>query len=142
MTQHIWGDKDCDWKGIDDAARYIGLWLRRYARMNVSDIKEKWGQPRVYVSFGWHQLFCITHPGYAYSRYPKWLWYLDIYYISGIVQLLNPVVVPIHKFLYKWRYKKAIQKWPHLKGEILSGADWPELLKDLGSGEYWEFYNE
>ena len=32
---------------------------------------------------------------------------------------------------YRETYKKAIEKWPHLKEEILAGADWNEFLQGL-----------
>lgn len=129
---HAWGDKDVDWKGINDAAEYIGTNLRRWGRVNVTQWKEKYGTVRVYCSFGWYQLFSITHPGYVYSRYPKWLWSLDCAVLSRFVTKLNFLVIPLQVRLYKHLYKKALEKWPHLRLEILSGADHSELLKEHG----------
>jgi hypothetical protein len=125
---HTWGDTGVDWEGISDAAHYIGSMLLKYGRVQVLDMKEKYGEVRVYVSFGWYQIHCITHPGHSYGRYPKFLWNLDCMYLSHIVPLLNPVVVPMQKFLYTYIYGKALRKWPHLRKEILQGADYPELL--------------
>jgi hypothetical protein len=35
-------------------------------------------------------------------------------------------------FIYRLAYRLAIKKWPHLKEEILEGADWAdEYLKDF-----------
>ena len=33
--------------------------------------------------------------------------------------------------VYRNVYKEAIAKWPHLKSEILNGADWDEFLEGL-----------
>jgi len=41
---------------------------------------------------------------------------------------------PINKWqelVYRRAYKNAIEKWPHLKEEILKGADWDEFLQGL-----------
>jgi hypothetical protein len=128
---HRWGD-DVDWAGINKAAEFIGTNLRKWGRVNVMQYKEKFGEVRVYCSFGWTQLHNITHPGHAYSRYPGWLWKLDIYYISRLISLLNCIVVPYHIWLYKLLYRKAIKRWPHLRLEILSGADHSHLLGEHG----------
>ena len=86
---------------------------------------------RVYLSFGWHQLHSITHPSYCYNQYPNWLWKLDVLYFSKIISKLNRVIVPFHIWLYKRAYKKALKKYPYIRNEILSCADYPELLKGL-----------
>lgn len=127
---HNWSDKDVDWKGINDAAEYIGTNLVKYGRMDATH-KEKWGTVRVYVSMGWFQIHSITHPQSHYSQYPKWLWELDCSHGDKITRVLNIVAIPYHKFLYRLFYKRAIQKWPHLTKEIIYGADHMSLLSDL-----------
>lgn len=129
---HRWGDENVDWKGIDDAAFWIGQQLRRWGRVSVTQTKEKYGRVCVYCHFGWSQMFSITHPGYVFSRYPQWLWSLDCLYLSRIVRLLNYVIIPYHKWLYTYLYGRALKKWPHLRAEILHGADWNDLLKKYG----------
>lgn len=128
---HSWGDDNVDWDGISEAAYYIGTNLRKWGRVSVRDMKEKWGTVRVYCSFGWYQLHSITHPGYAYSEYPRWLWNLDCTYLSKCMWLFNWFVVPCQKLLYRYFYKRAVRRWPHLRAEILSSADFPELLTHL-----------
>lgn len=125
---HTWGDEDVDWEGINAAAEYIGLTLRKWWRVPVRDYKEKFGSVRVYCRLGWYQFHDITHPGYVYSRYPDWLWYLDCYYGNRICSILNWVVIPIHSLVYGWMYHRAVRRWPHLRREILSCADYRELL--------------
>jgi len=129
---HHWGDDDVDWKGIGEAGRYIATNLKRWGRVPVRDWKEKYGTVRIYLSLGWESLFTITHPGYVYSRYPKWLWsFCCSKYSRWIFRQLNRVVVPYHIFLYRFFYRRAVKKWPHLTDEILCAADFHELLKDL-----------
>lgn len=31
--------------------------------------------------------------------------------------------------VYNIAYQKALKKWPHLRAEILCGADFPEIIK-------------
>jgi len=128
---HFWGDEFPYFAEVDQAAYEIGQFCRKWGRIGVRQTKEKYGTARVYCSFGWYQLFSITHPGYAYSRYPKWLWVLDCRYISKLIAPLNKIVAPYHVFIYRLAYKRAIKKFPLIREEIISGADWKELLEDL-----------
>lgn len=128
---HFWGDEGVDWKGINDAAEYIAKFCKRWGKIGVRDYKEKFGRVTVYLSFGWHQLHCITHPGYVYNQYPKWLWHLDCVYLSKIIQPLNRIVIPWQIFIYRLAYKKALKKWPHLREEIFAGCDYEHLLLHL-----------
>ena len=130
---HSYGDENVDWAGIDDSARYIGENLKKWGRVNVRQWKEKFGSARVYCSLGWNSLLNITHPGYCHYRpYPKWLMTLDIYYLSKIIPfLLNWLIVPYHKWLYRKLYKDCVKKFPHLRKEILCFADYSELLKEI-----------
>jgi len=128
---YYWLGEGVDWKGIGDAADWIHRQLVRKARINVIQSKEKFGTVRVYCSFGWAQLHSITHPSYVYSQYPTWLWNLDCKYLWQVVSLLNPIVVPYQQMVYRRTYKKALRMWPHLVREILTGADYSELLVGL-----------
>lgn len=125
---HNWADNWPYFSDVSDAAWYIARFLRRWGRVGVRDHKEKYGTVRVYLSFGWSQLHCITHPGYCFSQYPQWLWALDCSYLSRVIHLLNYVVVPYHKWLYNKAYQNAVKKWPHIREEILSCADALELI--------------
>lgn len=131
---HYWGQKDVDWEGIDDSARYIGENLKKWGRVSVVQWKEKFGTVRVYVwSLGWHNLLNITHPGWCHYRpYPKWLRTFDIFYLSRCIPFLfNWAVVPYHKWLYRKLYEDMVKKYPHLRKEILTMANYSELLKDI-----------
>ncbi len=129
---HDWSDKEVDWDGICDSARYIGINLRRWGRVGVRQWKEKYGTVRVYCSLGWFSIYNITHPGHCFSRYPKWLLTLDCKIGSVIVPFLfNWFIMPYHKWLYRKLHKDMVKKYPHLKEEILCMADYDELLEGL-----------
>jgi hypothetical protein len=128
---HMWGDEDFDWKGLDQAIRFIDTNLVRWGRISVRQSKEKYGTARIYCSLGWHQFHSITHPRSVFNRYPRWLWDLDCKYGSKIVRFLFGWVVNYHCWLYRKVYSLAVKKWPHLKEEILCCADYDELLKGL-----------
>lgn len=124
---HCWGDVDANGNDIcyqiGNIAEYIGEWLRKYARINVMQYKEKFGTVRVYCYFGWDDLGSITHPGYYYR--PKWGSY------CRWIRHLNWLIVPLQIAFYRLRYKQAIKKWPHLQDEILCCADYHDLLEGL-----------
>lgn len=131
---HSW---DGDFKYFADvgrAAQFIGDYCRKYGRINVTQTKEKYGTARVYCNFGWHQLFSITHPGYVYSRYPKWFWKLDCQYFSKAIRFLNPLIVHYQMFIYRRAYHLAFKQWPLIKKEIISGADYPEIVSPYFEG--------
>jgi replicative DNA helicase Mcm len=54
---HNWGDKDFDWKGLDEAITFIETNLVRWGRINVTQAKEKFGcydsETMVLTKFGW-----------------------------------------------------------------------------------------
>jgi len=59
------------------------------------------------------------------------VWWFDIYIMGKLVRPLNKIVIPYHIWLYKRAYRKAIEKWPYIREEILDGADCHEFLKGL-----------
>ncbi|MHA1437897.1 MAG: hypothetical protein ACTSPD_10000 [Promethearchaeota archaeon] len=124
---HSWGDKNVDWKGIDNAMMMIVKELKKY-RICIRQYKEKFGTVRIYCSLGWYCLRDITHPGHARHYNTKWLRYLDIYYVPKLMKFVNYIVLPIHKKVYRNAYKKACDKYPHLKEEICCMADYVDLL--------------
>jgi len=126
---HSWGDGFAYFNDVENAASYIGDFLRKWGRVGVRQTKEKYGTVRVYCGLGWSQLHSITHPGHCFGRYPQWLWSLDCLYLSKVVRLLNFIVVPYHKWLYNKAYQNAIMIWPHIKEEILVDADWAEFIE-------------
>ena len=126
---------DKDIGDIGDAADWIGARLRKFGRIDVRQTKEKFGTARVYCTLGWSGLHCITHPGYAYSQYPKWLWHLEVYYFPAIISPLNYIVLPFHRWLYRRTYIQAMRRWPNVRVNIFFGADFQELLENILIGQ-------
>lgn len=140
---HYWGDKNVDWEGITEAAYYIGFNLRRYGRITVTDMKEKYGTVRVYCYFGWSSIYDMYYNHGYYNNKSKFLnWFDDVVFYK-VSNLLNKVLIPYQKIVYKYYYGQALKKWPHLKGEILYDCDHPELLTKYGikiekdSNNFW-----
>lgn len=139
---HNWADETVDWKGIDDAATYIGNSLSTWARIPVRDYKEKWGTVRVYCSFGVWGIYGLWRPRYIW--YPKWwpmrvdFWLADTFVFSW---LNRSIIVPLQQKAYVWVYTRAVRKWPHLYKEIVSMADYGELFEGKVPGyihsHYW-----
>jgi hypothetical protein len=128
---HDWSDKSVDWRGIDEAAEFIGSYCRSRALL-YGQTKEKYGTVRFYVSFGGLSLHSICYPGYVYSQFPKWLWILDCDYIGPTLNFLfGKLLFKWQKFIYSRAYELALKKWPHLVEEIVSASDHPELIKCL-----------
>lgn len=74
-------------------------------------------------------LMHLLKPNHIYYRFPKWVRKVD-YCIP--THWLNPIIHPFFCWLYTRAYGNALKKWPHLRLEILSGADYHELLKKYG----------
>lgn len=115
---------------LDDIAHNIGDTCTKWGRITVTQTKEKYNTVRVYCGFGFNSLHGIIFPNYCYKhpKFPKWLWTLDIFYLSNIVSKLNFIVVPWQKLVYRYAYWKYIKKYPHLFDEITSCADHKEVL--------------
>jgi len=128
---HRWGDNTVDWDGIEGAVELISSFSRRWGRLGGQS-KEKYGTVRFYAIFGNLSLHTLIYPGYAYNQFPKWLWVFDLCYIGPF---LNAVVGGMFTrwqvVVYRKAYQKAIKKWPHLRDEILSAADYEEFLEGL-----------
>lgn len=139
-TYHNWSEKDFDWDSLNKAILYIGRTLRR-CRVSVHQYKEKYGTARVYCAgLGIRQLHDLFYPGYYSSQFPDWLWKLDIYYGKYIVGWMNIFMIPFHKWLYRKVYQTAVDRYPHLKEEILVMADYQELVEGIHGyrhDDYW-----
>lgn len=128
MTFHIWGQKDFDWKGLDGAVNYVESYSRRWGRIGGS-AKEKFGCLRFYAVFGGLSLHTLFYPEYYYSKFPKWLWNLDVLYVGPFLdKLLGKPFVLWQKFIYNRAYQGALKRWPHIRPEILNDADYLEWI--------------
>lgn len=140
MTHHEWGDKDFDWKGLDDCCNIIITICRRYGRFG-GQIKEKYGTIRFSSYMGYISLHSLIYPGYAWSQFPKWLWSFDIWYSGPFLQkYFGKMIFWWQRKVYNYAYQKAVKKYPHLKDEILCDADFPEYIIPYGQevhDKYW-----
>jgi len=137
---HNWGDESVDWGGINDAARFIAVNLRRWGRIAVTDYKEKYGTVRVYCHFGFDCFHSIWRPSYLWIH-PKWPYKLDLRLSKYVMPILNKIIVPWQIFIYRNFYRRAINKWPHLYKEIVSCAAHGQLFEGHIEGykhsDYW-----
>jgi hypothetical protein len=114
-----------------NAAYFIHQYLVRYGRISVRQSKEKFGTVRVYCHLGYYGFYDLIHPGRVWVHWPRWLHWLDMKYGSVIMRVLNKLIVPYHKFVYRRAYKKAVEKYPAIRKNILHTADFPDLLVGL-----------
>jgi hypothetical protein len=127
---HDWSEDTFDWNSLNEAIDYMHDYMVKYGRIGVHS-KEKWGTARLYVTFYHGSLHSLTHPGYVYSQYPKWLWTADIYYISPFCRKIGlaSLIQWWQTKVYVRAYANAVKKWPHIKKEITCAADHYDLLK-------------
>jgi hypothetical protein len=115
---------------VQDAAEWIAKELLR-ARICVTQYKEKWGMVRVYCTFGFIQFHDLIYPGHIWNRFsPRMQWW-DERVLGPIVNQLSWLLIPAQKAWYRRTYKRALSRWPHLQDSILSGPDYPDLLRGL-----------
>lgn len=124
-------NNEIDIMSADEAAYMIRDYLIKYGRVNVRDAKEKFGSVRVYCSLGFWSVYSIFYPGYYFVRWPSWLYKIDLVVGARLVRILNFLIVPYHKWLYRRAYAKAIERFPYIRYNILYCADYPDLLRGL-----------
>jgi hypothetical protein len=123
MIFHNWDDQDFDWKSLYDAIEEGTHIMEKFGRIGVHS-KEKYGTARWHLYLFTGHLHELTHPGYVYCRYPKWLWRFDVNY--------RPLRFLIHPI--RWWQKKVIEyafnymcnRYPHISAEIVVNG--PESL--------------
>jgi hypothetical protein len=115
----------------DAAAWFIHQYLVKYGRIPVLQSKEKYGTVRVYCHLGYYGFYDLLYPGRVWVHWPRWLNWLDIKCGSAVMRVLNKIIVPYHKFVYRRAYKKAVEKYPSIRENILCTADFPDLLVGL-----------
>lgn len=131
---HSWYDKDADkvdWEGINDAAEFIHDYCIRWGRLG-GQYKEKYGTVRFYPMWSL-SLHHLLYPGHCFYRWPKWVTTFDLYVFTPVCQKLglSKLWNAWQKKVYSDAYLKAILKWPHLRAEILCGADHVEYVKGV-----------
>lgn len=115
---------------LDKIAYEIGNFCVRWGRIPVTQTKEKYGTIRVYNGFGIAGLHGLLFPNYVYKHrhFPKWLWKLDIYYISKMFSKCDRLILPYQRFIYKVAFYKAMWKYPKYHKHIMSAVDYPEAI--------------
>jgi hypothetical protein len=129
---HQWGD-DFDWKALDEAGYYIQESVK-WCRLGIH-WKEKYGTLRVSPWFFNGTLHSLIYPNCAYSWFPGWLWRFDIEVLSKFLGIFKRPIQYIQTKVLKRAYKKAVEKWPHIKKEILEDyplPDYDEFLTECG----------
>jgi len=125
---HLWGDKDFDWKSLDEAGHYLEKQCRRWARLGVHT-KEKYGTLRVDTCGAYWSSWPIhgwVYPGHHYYQWPRWMiskleypmW--NVFSFMGVTSLVNTY----QRSVLKHFWKKAANKWPHIAEEILDEYEW------------------
>lgn len=119
MPCHYWGDEDFDWDSLHKAINEAHTIMRKYGRIGVHS-KEKFGTARwnLYLCSG--TLHSFTHPGYMYSRYPKWLWKFDV--MNKPLKHIAPVIRFWQKLVIQYAFTVVCAKYPHILKEIISDA--------------------
>jgi len=127
MSDHFWGDEDFDWKALGDCIRIVC----KYKKLGFlgGQVKEKYGTLRWYSPFQSLSLHTLIYPGYVYSRFPKWLWSLDISYIGPFLRyFFSKLFFWWQRTVYNWIYQTMLDKHPHIRCEILKMADHLDLI--------------
>lgn len=128
---HLWGDEEFDWEQLDESIKMVDSFMYFWGRIGVQS-KEKFGCARIYVTFWDGSLHGILYPGYYHSKFPQWLWKLDIHYISRITKWLRLTkLINWYQFkIYGIAYSRAIKAFPKVKIELVIDADAEGLIKE------------
>jgi len=139
-TYGNWPDKK--FNQVEDAASMIGEFVARWGRIGVMQTKEKFGTVRVYCHFGIDCIHSVIWPRHCWIH--KWWPYrLDLAISKLITPLINRVLAPYQIWVYRKAYSQAVNKYPHLKNEIMCCADYGELLEGVAGykhSDYWKEY--
>jgi hypothetical protein len=129
MPYHYWGDEDFDWNALYSAEKEIRNICMKYARVCILS-KEKYGTIR-WEHFGVcdDTLHSLTHPGYMYSQYPKWLWSLDLKIRP--LKFVYPIIRFWQSLVIQYAFTITCLKYPHIQNEILSDCPREVLPVDL-----------
>lgn len=130
MTHHIWGDETFDWGSLNKTIDETTDTCRKWGRIGMHS-KEKWGcfRDQLYPFDG--NFHSITHPGYVYCQYPKWLWHLDCDYGRYITKWtgLGAVIRWWQRQVYNYAIQRACKRYPHIIDEIVSDLDGYEWVR-------------
>jgi hypothetical protein len=126
---------DAEFQGIPT---YLSNRLNTMGLIRIDDYKTKYNQIRVYVRFGAFYVGDLLPYGIMYGlRFPNLFRHANFkipYYKLDSIRIpgfINYLLIPYQRFVYRQVYKHTIKKFPKYRENLLSGADYPELLKNL-----------
>jgi hypothetical protein len=133
MTQHLWGDKDFDFNGLNEAIYYMSKNFTRWGRWTCF-AKEKYGTAR------FEYLYC-TNDSLFNLIYPQTLWFGHRPKMHKILSTIEKVWAPFIKYtgikklirgyrvlVFNLVTLRAVKKWPQFKDELLWEPEFDELL--------------
>lgn len=126
---------------IEDAAYEIGTFISRWGRMTVLQTKEKFGTVRVYCSFGSSCIHGLVWPRRMWVH-RFWPYKLDLLMSSLLCKILNIILIPYQRFIYRLAYKRAVTKYPHLWDEIMCCADHGDVLEGVEGYKHSDYWKE
>jgi len=117
-----------DYKSLNEAMNCLYFYCVRIGRIG-GQLKEKYDSIRFYAEFGPLSLHNLIYPGDHYRQFGPRLYKLDerlevVFKYTG----LNMLFVLWQKFWYRAGYRIALRRYPHIRREIASSADYPELF--------------
>lgn len=133
MPSHYWGDKDFDWKALNDSIRYCMDFWRRWGRIG-SHGKEKFGTFRDNTYFWDGGIWSLIRPGYVHIGGPIlcFIYFkLDRYLTRPITKYTGFYKLGIwyQSKVYNYAIQKMCKKYPHITDELVSSLDGYELVK-------------
>lgn len=139
---HSWGSwPDKYFNQVENAAEEIGTFIARWGRMGVMQTKEKFGTVRVYCHFGFDCIHGLIWPRHCWIH-KLWPYKIDLLMSSLLGRILNIILIPYQKFIYRLAYKRAVKKYPHLREEIFSCVDFGEVLEGVEGYKHSDYWTE
>lgn len=139
---HYYGEwSDRHFTRVDEIAAEIGRFISKWGRMRVLQVKEKFGTVRVYCSFGWDCFHSLVWPRHCWIH-RKWPYGLDLAVSEWVLPVLNKLLFPYQRFIYRMAYRRAVKKYPYLRDEILCCADHGKELQGVAGYRHEDYWKE
>ena len=122
--------KTNDLEGAMDALKFYG---RKLGRMG-GVIKQKSEVIEFHVRFWDGTIYSAINPDHTCIHSNSTFFYMIDYPILSRLFFYIGLIGLIHRYqmvMYRFSYRRAIAKYPHLRNVLLGGADFPDELKDL-----------
>jgi len=125
---HEWGSEFKYFEDVENVASEIGDYCCKWGRIPVRQTKEKYGTVRVYSGWGIENLFWFVKPNYCFYQWSQKIRSFDNAIFGIFFMLLRKPIFAWQRFIYNKAYQMAVKKYPHIREEILTDADWPEYI--------------